>query len=102
MQKTAFLQNKTLISFIFLFAAATSRLADVIEIDLDELRRKRTPLCRECLDWSERRSHLAGSLGRAFLSRFEKLSWARRDPKTRIVTFSRTGAKEFERLLGGG
>lgn len=70
------------------------------EIDLDDLRRKRTPLCRECLDWSERRSHLAGSLGRAFLARFEELSWATRDPKTRVVVFSRTGVKEFEQLFG--
>jgi hypothetical protein len=47
-------------------------------ISLDTLRSTRTPLCRTCLDWSERISHLAGSLGRTFLSRFEKLSWARR------------------------
>ncbi|MDA0703690.1 MAG: hypothetical protein O3A96_10725, partial [Proteobacteria bacterium] len=65
----------------------------------DALREKRAPLCRECLDWSERRSHLAGSLGRAFLSRFEALSWARRDQKTRVVTFSRSGAEEFQRLF---
>ncbi len=68
-------------------------------IDLDALRTNRAPLCRECLDWSERRSHLAGSLGRAFLNRFEELHWAKRDQKTRVVTFSRSGAKEFERLL---
>ena len=68
-------------------------------IDLDELRDKRAPLCRECLDWSERRSHLAGSLGRAFLSRFENLSWAKRDQKTRVVSFSKNGAEEFERLF---
>jgi len=69
------------------------------KIDLDALRSKKSPLCRECLDWSERRSHLAGSLGRAFLSRFEELAWARRDQKTRIVRFSKSGAKEFERLF---
>lgn len=66
-------------------------------IDLDALRKGRAPLCRECLDWSERRSHLAGSLGRAFLSRFETLGWARRDQTTRAVTFSKSGKKEFER-----
>ncbi|WP_300057616.1 helix-turn-helix transcriptional regulator [uncultured Roseobacter sp.] len=69
------------------------------EIDLDALRKARAPLCRECLDWSERRSHLAGSLGRAFLTRFEELSWAKRDQKTRVVAFSRNGAKEFTRLF---
>ncbi|WP_412550846.1 ArsR/SmtB family transcription factor [Shimia sp. MIT910701] len=68
-------------------------------IDLADLRKSKSPLCRECLDWSERRSHLAGSLGRAFLSRFEDLSWARRDQKTRVVSFSANGTKEFEKLF---
>ena len=68
-------------------------------IDMDGLRKARAPVCRECLDWSERRSHLAGSLGRAFLARFEELSWARRDRKTRVVTFSPGGAKAFHELF---
>lgn len=73
-----------------------------LDIDLKALRHARVPLCRECLDWSERRSHLAGSLGRAFLSRFEELSWARRDRKSRVVSFSRIGEKEFGRLFPMG
>ena len=64
-------------------------------IDIDGLRKARAPVCRECLDWSERRSHLAGSLGRAFLAHFEDLSWAKRDHKTRLVAFSKGGAKAF-------
>jgi len=76
-----------------------SKFAVDFQIDLGRLRSNRTPLCRECLDWSERRSHLAGSLGRAFLSRFEELSWAKRDQNTRVVTFSQNGAKEFEQLF---
>ena len=70
-----------------------------LEIDVDGLRKARAPVCRECLDWSERRSHLAGSLGRAFLSRFEDLSWAKRDQKTRVVTFSPNGSEAFKRLF---
>lgn len=38
--------------------------------------RSRTALCRECLDWSERRAHLAGRLGRAMLARMIDLGWA--------------------------
>jgi DNA-binding transcriptional ArsR family regulator len=64
-------------------------------IDLGQLALGRTPLCRECLDWSERRSHLAGSLGRAMLGRFEDKGWARRQPGTRIVRFSPQGAAAF-------
>ncbi|MEQ5871262.1 winged helix-turn-helix transcriptional regulator [Sagittula sp. NFXS13] len=73
--------------------------ASEFEIDVEGLCKARAPVCRECLDWSERRSHLAGSLGRAFLNRFEKLAWAKGDQKTRVVTFSRNGAEEFKKLF---
>lgn len=38
----------------------------------------RSPLCRDCLDWSERQSHLGGRLGRLLLARMEGLGWLRR------------------------
>jgi len=68
-------------------------------IDVDGLRKARAPLCRECLDWSERRSHLAGGLGRALFSRIEELAWAQCDRKTRVVKFSRRGALEFDAVF---
>lgn len=68
-------------------------------IDLEALRVKKPPLCRECLDWSERRSHLSGSLGRALLSRIEELGWARRVPETRIVRFTQAGEQQFNKLF---
>ena len=70
-------------------------------IDLDALGKGRAPLCRDCLDWSERRAHLAGSLGRALLARFEDLGWARRDGKTRAVHFSARGERNFADLVAG-
>lgn len=79
--------------------SAGAAFASEFEIDITGLRKARAPVCRECLDWSERRSHLAGGLGRAFLSRFEEMAWARRDRKTRVVTFSRDGAREFNKLF---
>jgi len=39
-------------------------------IDTGEAMRARRTLCRPCMDWSERRHHLAGALGAALLSRF--------------------------------
>jgi len=72
------------------------------QIDISTLRAKRPPLCRECLGWSERRSHLAGSLGRAFLSRFEELSWAKRNQNARVVRFSQSGTNKFECLFATG
>lgn len=76
---------------------AGAEFAEGFGIDLGALRARKTPLCRECLDWSERRSHLAGSLGRAFLSRFEELNWVTRDKGSRVVRFSRQGAEAFQR-----
>ena len=64
-------------------------------IDLDELTARKAALCRECLDWSERRAHLAGSLGRAFLSRFEDAGWTKRHPGSRVVAFTRRGEAAF-------
>lgn len=64
-------------------------------IDLDKLNTSRSPLCRACLDWSERRSHLAGSLGRAFLTQFTLLRWVSQG-EGRIIKFSRKGEREFK------
>lgn len=55
----------------------------------------RRPLCRSCLDWSERRSHLAGILGTQLLDLFYDKEWARRDDGSRIVTFTNKGEKAF-------
>ncbi len=68
-------------------------------IDLDALSRARRPLCKSCLDWSQRRSHLAGALGAALLDRFYDLKWARRDRESRAVHFSPQGERAFQRLL---
>ncbi|WP_288378600.1 helix-turn-helix transcriptional regulator [uncultured Massilia sp.] len=51
----------------------------------------RRPFCRTCLDWSERRHHLAGTLGAALLDRFEGLGWANRLPDSRVLAFSVEG-----------
>jgi len=69
-------------------------------IDLAALRQNRRPLCRECLDWSARQSHLAGSFGAALLNRFYDLGWARRMSESRIVRFSAEGEQKFRELVG--
>jgi DNA-binding transcriptional ArsR family regulator len=59
----------------------------------------RRTFCRACMDWSERRHHLAGSLGKAFLSRLEELKWAARDKNSRVVRFTARGQRAFQELL---
>lgn len=66
-----------------------------IGIDVGALRGQRRPVCRTCLDWSERRSHLAGSLGEALLARFIEIGWARRSADSRAIHFSAAGERAF-------
>jgi DNA-binding transcriptional ArsR family regulator len=70
-------------------------------IDPDALERSRRPLCKSCLDWSARRTHLAGSLGAAFLDRFVELRWAERQAESRAVRFSAKGEQEFLKQFPG-
>jgi DNA-binding transcriptional ArsR family regulator len=72
-----------------------------IGIDVEATRTSRRPVCRACLDWSMRRSHLAGTLGAAILDKVLAEKWARREKDSRVVTFSPKGKAEFERLFLG-
>jgi hypothetical protein len=73
-----------------------------LRIDVASIAHARRPLCRACLDWSERRHHLAGTLGAAIMTRFTELKWAARDPVagSRVVNFTRHGEKQFAALFG--
>ncbi len=77
-------------------------LAKTLQISAEALAHPRRPVCKACLDWSERRHHLAGTLGAAMMARFTELKWAARDatPGSRVVHFSRTGEKRFAALFG--
>jgi DNA-binding transcriptional ArsR family regulator len=77
-------------------------LESALQIDADTLAHPRRPVCKACLDWSERRHHLAGTLGAALLQRFTELKWAARDPTpgSRVVQFTRQGEKRFAALFG--
>jgi DNA-binding transcriptional ArsR family regulator len=67
-------------------------------VDLDRLGGGRRPLCRTCLDWSERRSHLGGALGAALLDLMTARGWVRREAG-RVLHFSPKGVIAFEAEL---
>jgi DNA-binding transcriptional ArsR family regulator len=79
-------------------------ISKALQIDADALIHPRRPVCKACLDWSERRHHLAGTLGAAIMERFTELKWAARDPTpgSRVMNFSRNGEKRFAALFGTG
>lgn len=70
-------------------------------IRMDDLATGSRPLCRLCLDWSERRNHLAGSLGAAIFSHFEEQGWVSRRPGLRTVRFPGDGQYRIERWIAG-
>jgi DNA-binding transcriptional ArsR family regulator len=81
----------------------TDEGADVVGqfgVDVDALARRRRPLVRYCLDWTEQRHHLAGGLGAAIADRLLELGWVRRAPHHRAVTLTDEGADALGAALG--
>jgi DNA-binding transcriptional ArsR family regulator len=71
-----------------------------IGIDLDSVmtrsgRRPARVLCRPCLDWSERRPHIAGTIGAALCAHSFERSWIHRNSGTRAVTITPKGQQVF-------
>lgn len=69
---------------------------EAVGIDTKALVKQRRAVCRACLDWSVRRSHLAGTLGAAIFDKIIAEKWARREKDGRAVIFSPPGKRAFE------
>jgi DNA-binding transcriptional ArsR family regulator len=71
-------------------------------LDLAALPRSRAgrAFCRPCLDWSERRLHLGGTLGRALADRCFALGWIRRCDGSRAVSVTPAGTRGFRDTFG--
>jgi DNA-binding transcriptional ArsR family regulator len=69
-------------------------------VEVDDLRRHRRPLLRTCMDWTERRYHLAGGLGAAVASEFDRREWTRPREGSRIVTVTPVGADGLRDWIG--
>lgn len=64
-------------------------------IDLKTDTRSKRPFCRTCLDWSERRPHLAGHLGVALFNRSLDLGWVARLADSRALRITIAGQRGF-------
>jgi hypothetical protein len=69
-------------------------------VHLDEVKRGRRALCRPCVDWSERRLHLAGALGAALAGRCLELGWVARIRDSRALKISAAGERGFGEVFG--
>jgi DNA-binding transcriptional ArsR family regulator len=70
-----------------------------LSIDVEALSPTR-PTTRACLDWSERRPHLAGALGAALCARLLEEGSIERLPPGRAVRVTAAGARRLEAALG--
>jgi DNA-binding transcriptional ArsR family regulator len=67
-----------------------------LEIDLGAARAGgRRVFCRPCLDWSERRPHIAGVLGATLLDHLRARHWVRPVPGSRAMTITPTGERQL-------
>ncbi|MBV9158589.1 MAG: helix-turn-helix transcriptional regulator [Acidobacteriaceae bacterium] len=69
-------------------------------IPIAEIESNRSNLARQCLDWTERRHHLAGALGTELSQRFFEMKWVARLDRTRAVRVTTKGQEQLRKLLG--
>jgi len=73
---------------------------EAIGIDLAEVAQGARCFCRACLDWSERRPHVAGAVGAAMLRTMLDRGWLHRRDDTRALIVSAAGEQGFKRYFG--
>jgi DNA-binding transcriptional ArsR family regulator len=72
---------------------------ETIGVDVPSFAVVRNKLARRCLDWTERRHHLAGTLGCAMYKRFRELRWVAPVRDSRAVRVSVEGRAQLWELL---
>ncbi|EHS59338.1 ArsR/SmtB family transcription factor [Paenibacillus sp. Aloe-11] len=69
------------------------------QVNLTQIKQRRRSFSHKCLDWSERRHHLAGALGSALLDRLLTLHWIERLPTTRAIRITTDGKRGFKEVF---
>jgi len=81
--------------------AASGRTGfQTLGIDVDAVRDTRRRFAFACLDWSERRPHLAGALGAALLRQLLQRRWVARELDSRALRITAGGRRELIERLG--
>jgi hypothetical protein len=77
-----------------------TRFLDEFGIDLSALSSTRRRFCRFCIDWTERRPHIAGAVGAALTQRYFDLGWIERMKHGRAVIVTPSGKRGFLETFG--
>src|SRR5262245_44514244 len=80
--------------------AAGTRFFAELGIELPALRSIRRHFCRLCLDWTERRPHIAGAVGAAITQRYFDLGWMERMKRSHAVVVTPLGRRGFQKTFG--
>ena len=75
--------------------AAGARFLTEFGVELSPLRSTRGQPCRLCLDWTERRPHIAGAVGAGLTRRYFDLGWMERVKKSHAITVTVLGRRGF-------
>ncbi|MGE5270756.1 MAG: ArsR/SmtB family transcription factor [Thiohalocapsa sp.] len=73
---------------------------DEFGVDLAVRKGSTRAYCRSCLDWSERRPHIAGAVGAALCARLLALGWVERRRDTRALAITAAGRRGFAEAFG--
>jgi DNA-binding transcriptional ArsR family regulator len=84
----------------FVITPAGSSAFGDLGIDVERLSEAPRPLTRACTDWSERRHHLAGSLGAALAFELLRRDWVRTREASRVVDLTQEGLDELATRFG--
>ncbi len=79
---------------------AGARFFTEFGIELPTLRSIRRHACRLCLDWTERRPHIAGAVGAALTRRYFDLGWMQRMKRGHAVIVTPLGRRGFQETFG--
>lgn len=69
-------------------------------LELDRLRKQRRQFSRQCLDWTERRHHIAGALGAALAEKLFERNWLIRNKAERVVHVTNAGVLGMREVFG--
>ena len=71
-----------------------------LEITKDDFVKNRRSIARQCLDWTERKPHVAGQLGAILLQKMLEKKWFRKTQFSRELVITAKGRQELNALLG--
>jgi DNA-binding transcriptional ArsR family regulator len=84
----------------YVLTVSGARFLGRLGVDVEATRRERRAFAHQCLDWSERRAHLAGALGAAVARRCLELRWVQRVAEERTLTLSPLGVRGLRTWFG--